>query len=143
LRCFPCGPAGGDQTITAEWTAPVTLNIVLLASHQHRLGTYASIELVDASGTPQKIYENFLWEHPRNFWPHVPIRLAKGDKMRITCTWHNTDAVPVTFGPNTTDEMCFILGFYYRDDGDTEPVGLGECLPSDSGILCPFAPLVD
>jgi hypothetical protein len=136
-------PAGGDQTITAEWTAPVNLNIVYMASHQHRLGTYANIELVDANGTPQQIYENFRWEHPANLWPETPIRLAKGDKMRITCTWHNTESVPVHFGPNTTDEMCFILGFYYRDDGDTEPVGFGQCLPATSGMLCPLAPLVN
>jgi hypothetical protein len=136
-------PPGGDQTITAEWTAPVNLNIVYLASHQHRLGTYANIELVDANGTPQQIYENFRWEHPANLWPETPIRLAKGDKMRITCTWHNTDTVPIRFGPNTTDEMCFILGFYYRDDGDTEPVGFGQCLPATSGLLCPLAPTVN
>jgi hypothetical protein len=135
-------PAGGDQTITAEWTAPVTLNIVYLAGHQHRLGTRSSIDLVDADGTPHQIYENFSWEHPANLWPQTPIRLAKGDKMRITCTWHNTDDHVVRFGPNTTDEMCFALGFYYRDDGDTEPVGFGQCLPATSGLLCPLAPLV-
>ena len=135
-------PAGGDQTITAEWTAPVNVNIVFLAGHQHRLGTYSNIELVE-NGTPRKIYENYRWEHPRNYWPKTPIRLVKGDKMRITCTWHNTDAVNVKFGPNVTDEMCFILGFYYRDDGDAEPVGFGQCLPATSGLLCPLAPLVD
>jgi hypothetical protein len=136
-------PAGGDQTITAEWTAPLTVNLVYLATHQHRLGTYANIELVGSDGAISRIYENNRWEHPRNFWPAKPIRLAKGDKMRITCTWHNTDPQPVRFGPNTTDEMCFILGFYYRDDGDTEAVGFGQCLPATSGLLCPLAPLVD
>jgi hypothetical protein len=136
-------PAGGDQTITAEWTAPVTINIVYLATHQHRLGTYANIELVDANGTPQTIYENYSWQHPASLWPATPLRLAKGDKMRITCTWHNTDDHLVRFGPTTTDEMCFILGFYYRDDGDTAPVGFGECLPATSGMLCPLAPLVN
>ena len=135
-------PAGGDQTITAEWTTPVTINIVFLAGHQHRLGTRSSIDLVDANGNPQQIYENFSWEHPANLWPQTPIRLEKGAKMRITCTWHNTDDHVVRFGPNTTDEMCFALGFYYRDDGDTEPVGFGQCLPATSGMLCPLAPLV-
>lgn len=136
-------PAGGDQTLTAEWTAPATLNLVYLATHQHRLGTYANIELVDAGGTPTMIYENYRWEHPRNFWPDPIIRLEKGQKMRITCSWHNTDPEPVHFGPNTTDEMCFILGFYYRDDGDTAPVGFGQCLPATSGLLCPLAPKVN
>lgn len=137
-------PAGGEQTITAEWTAPINVNMVFLSTHQHRLGTHANIELVGADGTSTTtIYENFRWDHPRSFWPQPVIRLAKGEKMRITCTWHNTDATPIYFGPNTTDEMCFILGFYYRDPGDTEDVPFGECMPStDDGLLCPFAPLV-
>src|SRR4029450_6207461 len=32
-------PAGGDQTLTAEWTVPVPLTIIHLSTHQHRLGT--------------------------------------------------------------------------------------------------------
>jgi hypothetical protein len=136
-------PAGGEQTLTAEWTAPVTLNLVYLATHQHRLGTYANLELVDANGTPHRFYENHDWEHPFSYWPQQPIRLEQGQKMRITCRWENTDDHLVHFGPKTTDEMCFILGFYYRDDGDTTPVSpAGGCFPAKSGIVCLGAPAV-
>ena len=135
-------PAGGEQTLTAEWTAPVNLNVVQLATHQHRLGTYANIELVTPDGTPQKIYENEEWQHPHSYWPDPPIRLAKGGKMRITCTWRNTDTHAVRFGPETTDEMCFILGFYYRDDGDVEPVHSTQCIPAKQGLLCIGAPAI-
>jgi hypothetical protein len=136
-------PAGGTQTITAEWTAPVDLNVIQLATHQHRLGTYANIELVEPDGvTPRLIYENTNWQHPPSYWPEEPIRLAKGRKVRITCTWQNTDDHPVRFGPETTDEMCFILGFYYRDEGDTAPVVGGGCVPAKQGLLCPLAPAV-
>jgi hypothetical protein len=62
--------------------------------------------------------------------------------MRITCTWHNTDDHEVVFGPKTTDEMCFILGFYYRDGDATGPVTGGGCVPAMKGLLCPFAPVV-
>jgi hypothetical protein len=136
-------PAGGDQTLTAEWTAPVALTLIQLATHQHRLGTYANIEIVEPEGvTRTTVYENRDWQHPRAFWPRPAIRLAKGQKMRITCTWHNTDDHVVRFGPETTDEMCFILGFFYRDEGDTEPVRGGGCLAAKSGLLCPLAPAV-
>src|SRR5436309_8995487 len=37
-------PPGGDQTFTAEWTAPVNLTLIELATHQHHLGTYANIQ---------------------------------------------------------------------------------------------------
>jgi len=133
-------PAGGDQTITAEWTAPVDLTLIHLATHQHQLGTYANIELVAPDGV-QRIYENFDWQHPQGYWPNPAIRLAAGQKMRITCTWHNPGERAVRFGPETTDEMCFILGFYYRDD-ETAPVAAGQCVPAKHGLLCPFAPAV-
>jgi len=136
-------PAGGEQTLTVEWTAPVNLTLIELATHQHRLGTYANIELVEPDGvTRNKIYENQDWQHPWSFWPNPPIRLETGRKMRITCTWHNTDDHLVRFGVKTTDEMCFILGFYYRDDGDVAPLSGTECIPAREGMLCPFAPAV-
>ena len=136
-------PAGGEQTLTAEWTAPVNLTLVQLATHQHRLGTYANIEMVAPDGTIEKIYENRDWQHPQPYWPNPAIRLEKGRKMRITCTWRNTDDHVVHFGPETTDEMCFILGFYYRDDGDTAPVPFTDgCLPAKQGLLCIGAPAV-
>jgi copper type II ascorbate-dependent monooxygenase-like protein len=135
-------PAGGEQTLTAEWTSPIDLTVIQMASHQHRLGTYANIELVNRDGSLNRIYENTDWEHPASFWPDPPIQLARGDKMRITCTWHNTDDHDVFFGPETTDEMCFILGFYYRNDGGTGPVTGTGCLPAKSGLLCANAPTV-
>jgi hypothetical protein len=136
-------PAGGDQTITVEWTTPVNLTIVHLATHQHKLGTYANIELVSADGsTREKLVESFDWEHPSSVWPDGGLHLEKGRKLRITCTWHNTTDHDVRFGPETTDEMCFAIGFYYRDMGDTTPAVGGGCLPAKRGMLCPFAAAV-
>jgi len=134
-------PAGGDQTLTAEWTSPIDLTLIQLATHQHQLGTYANIQILDPDGRQHPpIYENADWQHPYPFWPEGGIRLVRGQKMRITCTWHNPHDHAVRFGPETTDEMCFILGFYYRDDGDTTPVAGNGCLPSKSGLLCILAP---
>lgn len=136
-------PAGGTQTLTAEWTAPVAINLVHLTTHQHRLGTYANIELPTADGSGwEKVVETTDWEHPDSIFLSPSRRLAPGDRMRITCTWHNTDDHEVRFGVETTDEMCFILGFYYRDPGDTTPVTGSGCLPARSGLFCPFAPAV-
>ena len=137
-------PAGGEQTITAEWTAPINLTVIYLSTHQHRLGTYSRIDLVPPTGgTPEKTVETFDWQHPSSTSPPGGIRLLKGQKMRITCTWNNTEAHDVQFGTKTTDEMCFAIGFYYRDTGDTEPAVGGGCLPTKKGLLCPLAPLVN
>jgi copper type II ascorbate-dependent monooxygenase-like protein len=136
-------PAGGSQTLTAEWATPANLNIIEFATHQHRLGTHATIEVVAPDGlTREQVYENFDWEHPVPRWPPQPIRLAKGQKIRINCTWRNPDDHEVRFGPKTTDEMCFIIGFYYRDAGDTEPIVAPGCTPATQGLLCPVARVV-
>ena len=135
-------PAGGDQTLTAEWTAPLDLTIIELATHQHHLGTYANIQTVDGNGIPTTIYENTDWEHPPAYWPETPLHLSIGQKLRITCSWHNTEDHTVTFGPKTTDEMCFILGFYYRDGDATDPVTGGGCQPTRRGLLCTQVPAI-
>jgi hypothetical protein len=136
-------PAGGEQTLTAEWTTPVNLTIIHLATHQHRLGTYANIELVSADGASrEQLVESFDWEHPSSVWPPGGIRLEKGRKLRVTCRWHNTTDRDVAFGPETTDEMCFAIGFYYRDPGDTAPPVGGGCFSARKGLLCPLAPTV-
>jgi hypothetical protein len=133
-------PAGGDQTLTVEWTSPIDLTIVYLATHQHRLGTHATIEMLSPDGlTKDLLVETDDWRHPGTAWPQGGLRIAKGQKMRITCSWHNTDDHTVTFGPETTDEMCFAIGFYYRDAGDTTPV-VGRLHPVEEGACSAAAP---
>jgi hypothetical protein len=136
-------PAGGDQTLTAEWAAPIDLTIVHLSPHQHRLGTYARIELVAPDGaTRTTLLESHDWEHPTSVWPKDGLRVVKGQQLRITCQWHNPGTQDVRFGPETTDEMCFAIGFFYRDPGDTTPAVGSGCLPAQKGLLCPLAPVV-
>lgn len=87
----------------------------------------------------ERLVETVDWEHPSSDWPPGGLALAKGQKLRITCSWHNTEDHEVRFGPLTTDEMCFIIGFFYRPD-ESVPLPPGEgCLPSRTGLLCPFA----
>jgi hypothetical protein len=135
-------PAGGDQTLTSEWVVPIDLTLILVTTHQHSHGTYAKVELVEPDGvTRTLLVESFDWEHPRSVWPQGGLRLEQGRKLRLTCTWHNTEAREVKFGPETTDEMCYGIGFFYRDDGEVTPPFASGCLPSEQGLLCPFAPV--
>jgi hypothetical protein len=133
-------PAGDDQTLVTEWAAPIDMTILQIATHQHRLGTYAKVELVELDGTRTLLVESYDWEHPRSVWPQGGLRVAKGRTLRLTCSWHNTEAHEVVFGPETTDEMCYGIGFFYRDAGDTTPVVGSGCIPSKKGLLCPLAP---
>lgn len=133
-------PAGGDQTLTAEWVVPINMTIVHMTTHQHSHGTYAKVELVEPDGSRTLLVESYDWEHPRSVFPQGGLRLEKGRKMRVSCTWHNTEQREVKFGPETTDEMCYAIGFFYRDEGDTTPAVGSGCLPTKTGLLCPAVP---
>ncbi len=136
-------PPFGEQTLTVEWTSPVDLTLIYLSTHQHSLGTSAFVEIV----APDELSRETVvvtddWEHPGAVWPKNGRRIVAGQKMRITCEWKNPENREVRFGPETTDEMCFIIGFYYRDPGDETPVVGSGCVGSARGLLCPLAPSV-
>jgi hypothetical protein len=81
-------PAGGEQTLTSEWTVPIDLTIIHMTTHQHRLGTYAEVQLVEPDGvTATRLVASRDWKHPRALWPPRGLRLDKGRKLRLTCTW--------------------------------------------------------
>ena len=143
-------PAGGRQTLVGEWTAPANLNIIQFSSHQHQWGTHVTGEIEQADGSFQKIFENSSWEHPFELWTHKQapwkdldppvLRLEAGRRIRFTCQWNNQSTSPVTFGTEVDNEMCFVTGYYYRDDGAPTGALVGQgCLPSVEGLTCPFA----
>ena len=69
-------------------------------------------------------------------WYAPAMRLGPGEGVRFTCDWHNPDDHAVRFGPTTDDEMCFVTGYYYRDDeSDTLPL-FPRCFDQDEGLLC-------
>src|SRR5207248_6695601 len=92
-------PAGGLQRLVSEWTAPHDVNIIQLATHQHRLGTYANIQVEQDDGSFATIYQNTEWGHPLELWMHVTapwkdqdppvLPLRSGQKIRFTCEWQN------------------------------------------------------
>jgi eight-cysteine-cluster-containing protein len=136
-------PPHGEQTITAEWTVPFDLTVVHLSTHQHQLGTYAQIDVVASDGaSAETVVVTRDWEHPTAEWFRDGIRLEQGRKLRITCRWRNPGDREVRFGPETTDEMCFGIGFFYRDAGNATPPRGGQCLPARKGLLCPLAPAI-
>lgn len=133
-------PAHGSQTLVVEWTVPIDLTLIHISTHQHALGTYANVELVAPDGTTEILVESRDWVHPKSYWPKGGIRLAPGRKLRVTCAWENPQDHQVTFGTETTDEMCYGIGFFYRNaDGEPALPSVG-CLPGRKGLLCPAVP---
>jgi hypothetical protein len=64
------------------------------------------------------------------------MRVRAGDGFRFTCEWKNDDDHPVHFGVTTDDEMCFVTGYYYRDDESHPLPALPRCFAQDEGLLC-------
>jgi hypothetical protein len=144
-------PAGGFQRLVSEWTVPQDLNMTQLSSHQHRLGTYTEIQVEQDDGSMAPVFQNDDWEHPRAIWMHKTapwkdrdpqvLTLKKGQKIRFTCEWQNFTAARVRFGTETTDEMCFVTGYFWREN-EGEPLAGPGCFPNHEGLLCPFAKTV-
>ena len=129
-------PPLGTASRTAEWIAPFAMNVIQLSSHEHKRGTRVTIHLLSGGQDAGQIFENDDWNHPYEYWPAAPIRVEAGDGFRFTCEWKNDDDHPVRFGVTTNDEMCFMVGYYYRDDESVPPPRVPNCLLQTSGLLC-------
>jgi len=85
-----------------------------------------NIQVEQDDGSFATIYQNTEWGHPLELWMHVTapwkdqdppvLPLRSGQKIRFTCEWQNFTDGPVRAGVRTTDEMCFVLGYYWRED---------------------------
>lgn len=90
-----------------------------VTAHMHLRGVDFKLEL--NPGTPQAKTLlhiprwDFQWQG--QYWYQTPIAIKRGDRVRISCTFDNSGAIPgpngqplepryVTWGEGTTDEMC-------------------------------------
>ncbi|MET3963346.1 hypothetical protein ABIE44_003280 [Marmoricola sp. OAE513] len=113
-----CGgaPIGPVQSCTREITTPQTIRGV--AGHMHLLGKSLKIETNPGTPRARTVLNIPIWNFDdQRSVPTKPIRLAKGDTVRITCrhTQELRDLLPsfkdqperyVMWGEGTTDEMC-------------------------------------
>jgi dopamine beta-monooxygenase len=81
----------------------------------HKHGSSISTERIPGgNGTPEMVFEQnpFSFEHQDDF--KLPNKeVAPGDVMRTRCTWSNPGDTAISWGENTSDEMCFNFFMYY------------------------------
>jgi hypothetical protein len=119
-------PAG--RRVTHSWTGDPRPLLRLLGSdlrlengfvvhsvllHMHRLGKRGRVALVRASGKREVLLSISDWEFnwQRDYRLAAPVRFNNGDRLTIRCEHRNRTRRTVTWGENSSDEMC--IGFVY------------------------------
>ncbi len=110
-------PPRSTTTIRCDYPlGPEFANVSLFnaSPHMHTRGAALSTErLPGGTGAPDTILDQkaFSFEAQGNF--PITKSVNAGDVMRTRCTWKNPGDTTLTFGENTSDEMCFDFVGYY------------------------------
>jgi hypothetical protein len=102
-------PAGArEHTTSIDVTLPFSSTLYGVAPHMHALGRRIRAES-DATCLVDIPSWDFRWQQIYFFG--APLQLAAGTRLRLSCSWDNPTTRTVTWGENTTDEMC--LSYFY------------------------------
>jgi len=110
----------GDEIIaTQRCYVDVDMEIIVLGSHYHQLGKRFEIWKLGEDDEPSAlVYESEDYTSPELlFLTEDPIHLDAGSGFEWRCFYENTTDSVVDYGPDSSDEMCMMVGIYYPDDG--------------------------
>jgi hypothetical protein len=129
------GSAGGKcipGRVNMNATDPI--NIFAAWPHMHKTGTRMSTVITRANGT-----QEVLIDKPFSFASQVsyptPAVIAPGDSLQTTCYYDNPGTGSLSFGPSTTQEMCYDFLYAYPAHGLDHP-NLGPIVTSAASNLC-------
>jgi hypothetical protein len=94
---------------------PTDARVYGIFPHMHQRGVSVRAELLrGGAGAPECMTElprwDFNWQ--LGYYYENPIDVARGDSVRVTCTFDTTtESDVVTWGEGTADEMCIV--FFY------------------------------
>jgi hypothetical protein len=104
--------------------------LVAVAPHMHVLGTYMKVTAQSSIEGDVVIHDAPYDFNEQSFAQIAPLRMAKGDNVRVECTHTNTTASTVTFGESTRSEMCFAGLYRYPATADNFICVTGPSEPS-------------
>lgn len=104
---------GERKTITKTFTFSSIARVLMLTSHNHKLGEKFIIKIAGGARNGEIVYENTDWQHPlmKNF--STPVVLQPGHGLTSEVTYFNNTNRTVRFGLTSEDEMSIIFGYYY------------------------------
>lgn len=110
-------PAGETKTTIGYCTMTSDVTIIAVAPHMHQLGIYEKV-VAQSSSEGEVVLNDAPYDFNEQSYHLVePVKMAKGDKVRVECTHKNTTPKDVTFGDSSLAEMCFAGLFRYPADG--------------------------
>ena len=138
LRIWPLAaplwiaPGDAHYTTHADLTVPADATLLEVMPHMHLLGRTMTVTATRPDGTAQPLVNvpdwDFNWQSTYVY--KDPVKLPKGTKINLTATYDNSAANPrnpssppklVTWGEQTTDEMCLAFLFYTVDAEHLSP----------------------
>jgi len=107
-------PAGKSTVVTKTFKFNKATKVLMLTSHNHKLGEKFVIKIVGGARNGEIVYESTDWEHPliKNFPEALEFKAGEGLMSEIT--YNNTTSKAVRFGLTSEDEMGIIFGYYYE-----------------------------
>ncbi|MBV9849985.1 MAG: ascorbate-dependent monooxygenase [Armatimonadetes bacterium] len=120
-------PPGDAHYVThSDLTVPADSTLLEVMPHMHLLGRTMTVTAARPDGTKQSLVNvpdwDFNWQSTYVY--KQPVNLPKGTKIHLTATYDNSASNPrnptsppklVTWGEQTTDEMCIAFLFYTVD----------------------------
>lgn len=110
-------PAGQTKTTTGYCTMTSDVTLFAVAPHMHQLGIYEKVVAQSSLAGDVTLFDGPYDFNEQSYHLIDPVKLAKGDKVRVECTHHNTTNHDVTFGQSSLQEMCFAGIYRYPADG--------------------------
>lgn len=138
-------PAGEkDQAVRAVAIVPADVTARAVMPHMHLLGKTAEITATLPNGTKQKLVNvdrwDFNWQQSYAF--QKPLKLPKGTRIDLEVHYDNSAENPrnpsnpprtVTWGEQTTDEMCLAFLLYTVDSENIKDGKAVGAQPGDFG----------
>lgn len=117
---FELKPGLDKQEVHCSITLPVDVHVRSMFPHMHMLGREMKVTAKLPDGTVRKLIYvddwDFSWQ--ATYYYKEPVFLPKGTKMDVVATYDNSAKNPrqtsqppvkVSYGEQTTDEMCFAI----------------------------------
>ena len=115
---------GNCPSLATSATMKEPLTVIATFPHMHELGRKFKTDILRGGSTSDvdnlSDVQNFSFDD-QGFYPlDPPVVIQPGDALTTTCTYDNPGAIPVTFGENTENEMCFNFALAYPIDSLTQ-----------------------